>query len=350
MLAPWDGRTVDGYRITTTFRRIDDKLEELDQETIPDHNFPWKDIFVCGYGAGRGTSGTGDIAGYTAISAVYNLFNYSEGLQNPELTIRRLEQDSARGTQILQSAEEILELRNLRLAGFAHSDSGINAIDPRGVSIALRDLADGYKSTFLWVTDFLGWAFANQNGEGKNLKGIVVIDELEQHLHPKWQRRIIPVLRRIWPHVQFFAATHSPLIARSFRSGAGNGPETDLHAHLHLRTSDNGKTVDCIAIPSLGGHRTDQILASEAFDYLIDDDPEAEALLSEYALLLGSEALTAAEQQRAQDIATGLQHIQAIRTGQTPYERSAAEWAEMTRAFVVERLNNTEGEAERDSD
>ena len=42
----------------------------------------------------RGTSGTGDIAGYSVINAVYNLFNYSEGLQNPELTIRRLSPDA----------------------------------------------------------------------------------------------------------------------------------------------------------------------------------------------------------------------------------------------------------------
>ena len=35
---------------------------------------------------------------------------------------------------------------------------GISVRDPRNVEVALRDLADGYKSTFLWVTDFLGWA------------------------------------------------------------------------------------------------------------------------------------------------------------------------------------------------
>ena len=38
----------------------------------------------------RGVTGTGDISSYATIDAVYNLFNYSEGLQNPELVIRRL--------------------------------------------------------------------------------------------------------------------------------------------------------------------------------------------------------------------------------------------------------------------
>lgn len=42
--------------------------------------------------------------------------------------------------------------------------------------------------------------------------GIVVIDELDIHLHPAWQRRIVPLLKRLFPKVQFFAATHSPQI------------------------------------------------------------------------------------------------------------------------------------------
>jgi predicted ATP-binding protein involved in virulence len=49
--------------------------------------------------------------------------------------------------------------------------------------------------------------------------GIVIIDELDLHLHPKWQRRIIEDLRRIFPKIQFIVTTHSPFLIQSLRSG-----------------------------------------------------------------------------------------------------------------------------------
>lgn len=78
------------YTIKTTVTRIEGERgifsDVVRQQTIPKRQlFPWDEIFVSGYGAGRGVAGTGDIAGYSAIDAVYNLFNYTEGLQNPEI-------------------------------------------------------------------------------------------------------------------------------------------------------------------------------------------------------------------------------------------------------------------------
>ena len=46
----------------------------------------------------------------------------------------------------------------------------------------------------------------------KETSGLVLIDELDLHLHPKWQRRIIGDLKRIFPKIQFFATTHSPQV------------------------------------------------------------------------------------------------------------------------------------------
>ncbi|MDP3611645.1 MAG: AAA family ATPase, partial [Rubrivivax sp.] len=49
--------------------------------------------------------------------------------------------------------------------------------------------------------------------------GVVLIDELDLHLHPIWQRRIIEDLRRTFPLVQFICTTHSPFLIQSLRSG-----------------------------------------------------------------------------------------------------------------------------------
>jgi predicted ATP-binding protein involved in virulence len=42
--------------------------------------------------------------------------------------------------------------------------------------------------------------------------GVILIDEIEQHLHPSWQRTIIPNLRRTFPNIQFILTTHSPQV------------------------------------------------------------------------------------------------------------------------------------------
>jgi len=47
--------------------------------------------------------------------------------------------------------------------------------------------------------------------------GVVLIDELDVHLHPKWQRGVVEALRRVFPRVQFISTTHSPFIVQSLR-------------------------------------------------------------------------------------------------------------------------------------
>ncbi len=49
--------------------------------------------------------------------------------------------------------------------------------------------------------------------------GVVLIDELDLHLHPKWKRRIIEDLRNTFPNIQFICSTHSPFLIQSLRSG-----------------------------------------------------------------------------------------------------------------------------------
>jgi len=49
----------------------------------------------------------------------------------------------------------------------------------------------------------------------KETKGIVLIDELDMHLHPNWQKRVVSDLKRAFPNIQFIATTHSPFIVQS---------------------------------------------------------------------------------------------------------------------------------------
>jgi predicted ATP-binding protein involved in virulence len=80
--------------------------------------------------------------------------------------------------------------------------------------IIINQLSDGEKCLLALVGD-LAWRFAIANpslDEPRHGKGVVLIDEIELHLHPKWQREIIPALIRTFPNCQFIITTHSPQV------------------------------------------------------------------------------------------------------------------------------------------
>lgn len=84
----------------------------------------------------------------------------------------------------------------------------------------LAQLSDGERSVIAMVIDLCKrLALLNPNWpnplEGK---GIVLIDEIELHLHPKWQREIIEIFRTTFPNIQFIMTTHSPFVIQSVRS------------------------------------------------------------------------------------------------------------------------------------
>ncbi len=203
------------------FERIDQKLFQLLKSKGPkdldQNSFPWRQIFATGYGAGVRLGGMEDYPDYAAVDALYPLFVYDKLLQNPELAIRRLvaprgkKHNSAR---VLESIKELLRhiLQLEDKDDFDLTKSGI-FVTIRGSKQPLSASGDGYHSTVTWVLDLLSWRYLYGSDNLTDIHGIVLIDEIEQHLHPRWQRNIMQLLKDSFPNVQFIATTHSPLVA-----------------------------------------------------------------------------------------------------------------------------------------
>ncbi len=88
-----------------------------------------------------------------------------------------------------------------------------NTADGR-VPLAL--LSDGYQSIISWYGDLLFRITESFQDYKKpqEARGLLLLDEIDLHLHPKWQRRVIDHIRTTLPHFQFIATTHSPLTAQ----------------------------------------------------------------------------------------------------------------------------------------
>ena len=86
-----------------------------------------------------------------------------------------------------------------------------------------RNLSDGQR-TMLWLAADIAYrsAWLNPHLDDRVLQetdGIVLIDKLDLHLHPKWQRRVVDDLKRTFPKIQFIATSHSPFIIQSLQPG-----------------------------------------------------------------------------------------------------------------------------------
>ena len=98
--------------------------------------------------------------------------------------------------------------------------------DRRGVELPMRDISDGCRSLYATILDLIH-SFIDVYGEenlfttdnnGQTIldrPGVVIIDEVEAHLHPAWQLAIPQWLKTHFPKVQFLVSTHSPLVAQS---------------------------------------------------------------------------------------------------------------------------------------
>jgi predicted ATP-binding protein involved in virulence len=88
-------------------------------------------------------------------------------------------------------------------------------IERRGVEIPVRQLSDGERGSLALVLDLtrrLAQANPNLDDPAAKGPGVVLIDEIDLHLHPKWQRDIIHNLEATFPRCQFIATTHSPQV------------------------------------------------------------------------------------------------------------------------------------------
>ena len=126
---------------------------------------------------------------------------------------------------------------------------------------------------------------------GSNLEtahGVVLVDEIETHLHPRWKMRVMSSLREAFPRIQFIVTTHDPLCVRGMDDGEV----------IVLVRNELGGIITLADLPDVSGMRSEQLLTSEYFGLSSTIDPDvqleiarlAEGTASDPALDIGVEA------------------------------------------------------------
>lgn len=285
-------------------------------------DFPWNKIFVCGYGAARRSFGSESYENYRLIDSVYTLFNYDASLQNPEVPFSRLEREGVDVGNLFRRIERIL---NLPEHSIKLDSSGFSVKGPWGTYQPLGAIADGYSATFAWIADLLGWAALFQQTKFQpDFEAIVLLDEIEQHLHPSWQKRIIGELSEQFPNIQFIGTTHAPMCAIAMT--ALDDDKCDL---VTLRQLEN-------YVEGSAGHkpprhqRADEVLTSYLFGLVTASDDSTKEAIHRYAQLL-SKTRNSAEQKEFQKLKDSID--EKVGTAETPFEQEVKEavWQSLKR-------------------
>lgn len=151
----------------------------------------------------------------------------------------------------------------------------------------IEELSDGYRSIFYLAVDIMA-TLAGENVTFDLAEGMVLIDEIGTHLHPRWRMEVVARLRKAFPKIRFVVTTHEPLCLRGLRAG-----ETVV-----LTKNQENQVIALTELPDPSELRVDQILTSDFFGLKSTIDSETERLFDEYYAILALEEKDRSEEQK----------------------------------------------------
>lgn len=180
----------------------------------------------------------------------------------------------------------------------------MDRIDKDGSKHELRieQLSEGYKIVIAMVADLAArMAEANpEMGNPLNTSGIVLIDEVDLHLHPKWQREILIQLTKVFPNLQFIVSTHSPIIV----VGAA---EIAQVVNLNTINDDENLHQNDIQVSNVG-----QVLLSDLFGLKYLYSPEWDDKIKERDTILAKPELTEEDNTRLRQLDEDLKGLTSL--------------------------------------
>lgn len=252
-----------------------------------------RDYFVLGFGASRRLNTVNSRRAKTSVFT-NNRAQRVATLFNPDATTKPIDSwamdlDYIGNGTALETVQKVLSnlLPEIKFHSIDKQDGHLLFDTPDGI-VPLHCLSDGYLAMAAWIGDLL-FQVSEVSGDAQEkpltTKGLLLIDEVDLHLHPKRQRQLLSLLDKWLPNFQFVGTTHSPMTAQQ----AGEG-------ELHCLMRERGK----IRIyPFSGAPNTlllHQLVMSPAFGLDTDESKSVEDMKNRYRSLRDKADLSAKEQ------------------------------------------------------
>ncbi|MEY2927048.1 MAG: hypothetical protein RL367_1525, partial [Pseudomonadota bacterium] len=175
-------------------------------------------FFLVGYGATRRVE-TSDFSESSSRRSRGLRYQRVAGLFEDHLAMRplqswfhRLDYDHPRKHEVIAQLQLCLPEQLIFTGQRDEEDQYLFEFE--GIETPLSGLSDGYKAFVGWVSDLISHIVdVAPQMKLDALPGIVMVDEIDLHLHPEWQRSVVPRLAAAFPNLQFIFTSHSPLVA-----------------------------------------------------------------------------------------------------------------------------------------
>jgi len=202
-----------------------------------------------------------------------NLFDYTASLLDCDVWLNSLGQDAF--NRVALSLKDLMFLNNEEQISLF---DGRAVVTRGGKRLYIDELSDGYQSIFHMAIDIM--ATIQMDGVPFDIaEGMIIIDEIGSHLHPRWRMEVVEKLRRTFPKMRFVVSTHEPLCLKGMKAG-----ETVV-----LDKNDNGEIQAITDLPNPAELRVDQILTSDFFGLNSTIDPKTEKKFRDYYELISKD-------------------------------------------------------------
>lgn len=236
---------------------------------------------IFGYGVSRYPSSNYKLA-KDEFGACDTLFSHESRLINIEEWLMHLDYAAKSNNQVAKKSLE--KVRNVicskifpEIFDFKFKSSYTNnyvLFKTKDGWFRYTELGFGYQSMLSWVVDLCKRMIETfPNAENPLLESaIVLVDEIDLHLHPKWQREVISYVSEIFKNVQFIVTTHSPLVIQSMK---------EVNLYVLRRDDDDKITVEHSPITNFSGWSVEEILRDTM---KLDNDIQSNYLQESYKL------------------------------------------------------------------
>lgn len=239
-----------------------------------------------------------------------SLFDPFAALQDPGAWLR--DPDNPHFDPVARALREIFALHGDDRV--FRAEDGHVLVQAHGRVTPVERMSDGYRALFAMAVDIMR-RMVETWGNLEFAQGVVLVDEIDVHLHPRWKIEVIAALRRAMPKVQFIVSAHDALCLRGMRDG-----------EVHVLYRDEDDRIRARAnLPNIELMRTDQLLTSDYFGLPSTARPQTEAALNRYAYLLGVPEPTPGQARERERLALDLE---ALPRGDTPAEQLIGEATE----------------------
>lgn len=223
-------------------------------------------FFLAGYGATRRVE-VGDFSESSARKSRGLRYQRVAGLFEDHVTLRplqswlpRIKAEALRSAVIAQITKVLP--KNIEFDGTFDDKENQYIFTMDGQETPFSSLSDGYKAFIGWVSDLIGHLCDISKEDELALDaipGMVLVDEIDLHLHPEWQRHVVPMVAHAFPKIQFVFTSHSPLVASTVRRQnifVSDTAEDRTATIKQLQETVHGKSAEHILLSSYFGLTT----------------------------------------------------------------------------------------------